>query len=82
MGLLMIRRDDLALNVSVNTMKSLGENTKWTGVSSVLWLRSETMVGEVIDLQRRPSDSEVFHQLTPSWPQFGGKIPYGIRSHK
>lgn len=50
MGLLMVRRDDLALKVSVNTMKSLGENTKWTGVSSVLGLRYETREGEAIDL--------------------------------
>lgn len=50
MVLLIVRRDDLALNVSVNTMKSLGENTKWTGVSSVLGLRYETMEGEAIDL--------------------------------
>lgn len=65
MGLLMIRRDDLALNVSVNTMKSLGENTKWTGVSSVLWLRSETMVGEVIDLQRSPPIQKYFISSLP-----------------
>lgn len=65
MGLLMVRRDDLALNVSVNTMKSLGENTKWTGVSSVLGLRYETMESEAIDLQRSPPIQEYFINSLP-----------------
>lgn len=65
MGLLMIRLDDLALIVSVDTMKSLGENTKGMGGSSVLGLRYETMEREAIDLQSSPPIQEYFINSLP-----------------
>lgn len=42
-----------------------GENTIWTGGSSVLGLRYETMEGEVIDLQTIPPIQEYFFNSLP-----------------